>query len=165
MQVHPYVADVQSQLTAAAALGDEATMRTAEVLAAAAEPAIRLAVLAAVSAAADEITSALLDAPGAPAVVVRLDGDDLRVEVRPGVPVEPYVEPPPPGDDVDASARISLRLSESLKGRIEAAARAGRVSVNTWLVRAAGSALSAPDGERPRASGGSGHRMTGWINR
>src|SRR6476661_1585078 len=136
MELHPYVNQVQTHLAAAAALGDDRTRQTAEALAAAAEPAMRLAVLAAVSAAADEITATLLDSPGSPAVSVRLDGDELRVEFR---MTEPAPEAPCTAapEDADASARISLRLSETLKADIEVAARNDTVSVNTWLVRAA----------------------------
>jgi uncharacterized protein (DUF1778 family) len=170
MQLQPYVGQVQAHLTAAAALGDDRTRQTAEALAAAAEPAMRLAVLAAVSAAADEITAALLDSPDSPAVSVRLDGDDLRVEVR---TTQAAPEAPTAGaDDADASARISLRLSESLKTDIENAARTDSVSVNTWIVRAAARALQ--PGRPPRAGGWDGrgsevhgnsaHRITGWIN-
>jgi hypothetical protein len=168
MQLHPYVGQVQAQLTAAAALGDERTRATAEALAAAAEPAMRLAVLAAVSAAADEITEALLDSPGAPTITVRIDGDELRVEVRSAE--TPPEAPAPSGEDADASARISLRLSESLKSDIEAAARADAVSVNTWLVRAASRALVPAVRAQTAARvarevrGGSSHHITGWIN-
>jgi hypothetical protein len=167
MQLHPYVSQVQAQLAAAAALGDERTRATAEALAAAAEPAMRLAVLAAVTAAADDITEALLDSPGAPTISVRIDGDELRVEVR----TAEAVPETPAGEDADASARISLRLSESLKADIEAAARADTVSVNAWLVRAASRALVAAAGARMSGSrgaretrGGSTHHITGWIN-
>src|SRR3954454_20969455 len=125
MQVQPYVTQVQDQLAAAAALGDERTQATARALAAAADPAVRLAVLAAVSAAADEITAALLDLPGAPTVSVRTDGEDLRIEVRAEATPAPA---PLPGEDAEQSARISLRLPEELKSRIEAAARAESVS-------------------------------------
>ena len=156
MHLLPYTTSVRSQLTAAAALGDESTRAIADALAAAAEPAVRLAVLEAVSAAADEITEALLDAPGAPAVAVRIDHDELRVEVRHTAAADP-APPPPPADEGDNDARISLRLPESLKSQIEAAAKAEGVSVNTWLVRAAGSGLS--PGRRQGA-----HRITGWIN-
>jgi hypothetical protein len=167
MQLSPYVAQIQTSLTAAAALGDEATRHTAEALCTAAEPAARLAVLAAVTAAADEITAALLDSPGSPAVAVRLDGEDLRVEVRLAEPA-----PEPPADDpdtADATARISLRLPEGLKTEVEAAAKAASVSVNTWLVRAAGRALAAGRARPGFEAGGwesrsSGHRITGWIN-
>ncbi|HEY2299985.1 MAG TPA: toxin-antitoxin system HicB family antitoxin [Jatrophihabitans sp.] len=158
MQLSPYVAEVQAQLRAAAALGDDATRRVADALSAAAEPATRLAVLAAVTAAADELTAALLDSADAPRVSVRLDGDELHIEVR---VAEPARETPP--DDAEATARISLRLSEALKSQVEAAARSDAVSVNTWLVRAAARSLGtnrAPGGQT-RASG---HRITGWVN-
>ncbi len=161
MQLSPFVAQVQAQLSAAAALGDGSTRRVAEALSAAAEPAVRLAVLAAVTAAADEVTAALLDSPDAPVLAVRLDGDELRIEVR---VAEAHHEAP--ADDADTSARISLRLSEALKSDVEAAAKADSVSVNTWLVRAASRAL-APSRARAGATWdtrASGHRITGWIN-
>lgn len=160
MQLSPFVTQVQAQLSAAAALGDDATRRVADALSAAAEPATRLAILAAVTAAADEVTAALLDSPDASSLAVRLDGDELRIEVR---VIEAHHEAP--AEDADASARISLRLSEALKADVESAAKADSVSVNTWLVRAATRAL-APS--RARAAGwdtrASGHRITGWVN-
>lgn len=159
MELSPYVAQVQAQLTAAAALGDDTTKRTAEALAAAAEPATRLAVLAAVTAAADEVTAALLDSPGAPTVAVRLDGDELRIEVRTSEP-EPETAP----EEAEATARISLRLSEALKSDVEAAARADSVSVNTWLVRAAARALPNNRSRSGWETRASGHRITGWVN-
>jgi hypothetical protein len=162
MQVQPYVTQVQDQLAAAAALGDERVQATARALATAADPAVRLAVLAAVSAAADEITAALLDLPGAPAVSVRTDGADLQVEVR----VESArPEEPAPAEDADLSARISLRFPEDLKSRVELAARAESISVNTWFLRAAGRALAGPEATG-RSVGGrfTGGRITGWVN-
>lgn len=159
MHLAPYTVSVRAQLMAAAALGDSSTQTIADALAVAAEPAIRLAVLEAVSAAADEITEALLDAPGSPAVTVRLDHDELRVEVR----LAPTAEPAPaPADEGENDARISLRLPESLKGQIETAARAEGTSVNTWLLRAANSALSPAPAFRH--AGGNSGRITGWIN-
>lgn len=142
MQLTPYLAQVQDQLTAAAALGDDRTQQIAGSLAAAAAPSVRLAVLDALSAAADEITAALLDHPGSPGVTVRLDGgggEDVLITVRDTAASVPTTEPRT--DDGEASARISLRLSESLKTDIEQAAAKDGVSVNTWLVRAAGTAL------------------------
>src|SRR5262245_4254891 len=145
MQLHTQIEQVQSQLAAAAALGDEATRQIASALATAAEPAVRLAVLSAASAAADEITAALIDIPGSPTVSVRMEGDEIRVDVRTAdVPDEPAPTAQP--EEADASARISLRLSETLKGEIEVAARTTSVSVNTWLVRAASAALSGSSG-------------------
>jgi HicB family len=166
MQLAQYVTEVQSQLAATAALGDDSTRSTADALATAAEAAVRLALLNVVSAAADEITAALLDSPGAPAVAVRLDGDDLRIDVRQAEPRDPGIDASGP-DDSENTSRISLRLPETLKGHIEAAARHHGVSVNTWLVRAASTAISASGREGRRASvweTGTGQRLTGWIN-
>lgn len=168
MQLHPYVTQVQAQLVAAAALGDEPAKTIAAALSTAAEPAIRLALLAAASAVGDEITAALLDAPGAPAVSVRVDGDDLRVEVRAGEPA-PEPEPARPSAEEDNSARISLRLSEGLKSRVEEAARAEGISTNAWILRALEGSLSGcwpgprPGTGRPGAAHG-GRRITGWVN-
>jgi hypothetical protein len=169
MMLDGYVRQVHDQLVAAAALGDERTQQVAGSLATAAAPAVRLAILAAVAAAADGITAALLDSPGAPTVTVHVDGDDVRVAVTSTEP-----EPSPTrSDDGDATARISLRLSEQLKTEVEQAAGSDGVSVNTWLVRAAGTAL-APSWSSVFAAAGrnatggkrgtNSHRVTGWIN-
>lgn len=160
MELHSHVTQVRTQLDAAAALGDDRAHEIAGALATAAEPAIRLALVSALSAAADEITAALLDAPGAPAVSARVADGEVRFTVR-------YEETPsPPPDDSDASARISLRLGEALKADIEAAARAEAVSVNTWLVRAAAAALAGFRGASRGSRHGTTdtHRITGWVN-
>ncbi len=163
MELDTYVDQVRAQLAGAAALGDDRTRQTADALSTAAEPAIRLAVLAAVSAAADEITAALLDQPGSYTVSVRLDGGELRVDVRGESGSAPTA--PAPDEDADPTARISLRLSDALKAEIETAARSTAVSVNTWLIRCAANALTnaASRPAEPRTHG-SGHRITGWIN-
>ena len=173
MQLPEYTQRVHDQLRAAAALGDERTQQIASGLAGAAETAVRLALVSAVSAAADEITAALAEAeiPGSPSVRVTLDGDDLRVSVA---TLPTTQEPVGPADDGDATARISLRLSDALKTEIEQAAAESDVSVNTWLVRAARGALSRapkpPSLERPVATEARiaphhrlGHRMTGPL--
>jgi hypothetical protein len=164
MHVDQYVTQVQTQLGAAAALGDDRTRAIADALATAAGPAIRLALLAAATALADESTAALLDAPGAPAVSVRLDDHDLRIEVRTSQPNEPDGHPAAANtEDSDNTARISLRLPDLLKAEIEAAARQDGVSVNTWIVRAIAAVLSGSGWGGKRAAGHS-HRITGWIN-
>src|SRR6266545_2338019 len=124
MQLDEYVRQVHDQLRASAALGDDRTAQIAGALAGSADSAVRLALLAAVSDAAAEITAALLDTHGGPAVTVVLDGDEIRVDVSPPAP-SGASQPPP--DDGDATASDG-------------------VSVNTWLVRAAGAALSRQDG-------------------
>ncbi|MDT4911568.1 MAG: hypothetical protein QOC66_696 [Pseudonocardiales bacterium] len=173
MQLSPHLAQVQEQLRATAALGDDRTREIATALAAAAAPAMRFALLGAVTDASDEITAALLDYPASPAVSVRLDGDEVAVDVRATEP-EPTAEEPR-RDEGDTTARISLRLSDSLKAEIDAAAERDGVSVNTWLMRAASAALrQGPNGSPPGSGadwGGRGrsrrdnqHRITGWIN-
>jgi hypothetical protein len=156
MQLDDFIHQVDDQLGASAALGDERTQQIAATLAATVAPAVKLAIMSALAAAADEITAALLDVPGSPAVSVGLDGDQLRVDVIRGEP-QPVARV---ADDGDASARISLRLSETLKAGVEAAAGRDGLSVNSWLVRAAADALA--DG--PGLRGHNTHRMTGWIN-
>jgi len=169
MQSERYVDQVQTQLAAAGALGDDGTRATVDALVTAAGPAIRLALLAAGAALADEITAGLLDTPGAPVVSVRLDGDDLRVEVRPSDPGgaggetaagETAATGP---DEAENTARISLRLPNTLKVQVETAARQDGVSINTWIVRAASSALPG-SGRGARRTSGHNHRVTGWIN-
>jgi hypothetical protein len=164
MHIDGYVRQVQDQLSAAATLGDERTQQIAATLAAAAAPTVRLAVMTAVAAAADEITAALLDSPAALAVSVRLDGDEVRIDVAASA-AEPEISR---AEDGDANARISLRLSEALKADVEQAASRDGVSVNTWLVRAASSSLApararAPWPESSRRANNV-HRITGWIN-
>lgn len=174
MQLDDYLRQVHDQIAATASLADERTQQIADTLATGVAPAVRLAVLQAVTAAADEITAALLDAPGSPRVAVRLDGDELRVEVATTGP-EPAA---PRTDEGDASARISLRLSESLKSEVEQAAARDGISVNAWLVRAASGALDPGWGRWPGGAafasgawppgggrrGGNAHHVSGWIN-
>jgi Ribbon-helix-helix protein, copG family len=162
MDVRPAVETVKTQLAAAAALGDDSTQRTAEALVVAADPAVRLALLNAVTAAADEITVGLLDLPRPPTIDVRLDADEIRIEVRTVAPVEVPVEV----SDDDNTARVSLRLPEALKAQIDAAARRSGVSVNTWLIRAAQQALSADTAaiDQPAGLGRHGQRFSGWVN-
>lgn len=167
MHLDEYLPQVQDQLHAAATLGDERTQQIAASLSTAIDSSVRLAILAAVSAAAAEI-SALLAAGGGPAVTASLDGEEIRFDVA-GTSSEPAAEPA--ADDGEATARISLRLSEGLKADLEQAASREGVSVNTWLVRAATSALSRPTGPfggwpGPWSGGQHGRgtrRVTGWV--
>jgi hypothetical protein len=114
--------------------------------------------LEALSGAADEITREL--APGS--VELRLRAGEPEFVVTPAPSDEPATEPlPVPADEEGATARINLRLPEQLKTSVEQAAAAERLSVNSWLVRAAASAL----GERraPQRGGRIGQSYTGWV--
>lgn len=162
MDLTGHVTQVHQQLAASAALADERTREIAEALAGAATPALRLAIMTALAAAAEEITAALLDSPGAPMVTVRLDGDEVRIDVA-DTEAQP-VTTPPRTDDGESSARISLRLPETLKAGVEAAANREGLSVNTWLVRAANTALGTAAHATGIGRAKNTHRITGWIN-
>jgi hypothetical protein len=174
MELEQYVAGVRQEFALAAeAAGDEA-MAAAERLIVPLESSMRLALLEALSAAADEITRDL--APGS--VHVRLQGREPQFVVTPApvqapaaagpVPLPPIPAPPsaPEGDD-GAVARINFRPAQHLKDRIEQAADRSGLSVNGWLVRAATAALDADAGlgpaAAPRRAPAGGQHFTGWI--
>lgn len=163
MHLDDYGARVQQHLAAAAALGDEHVQQVAAKLGEAAAAAVRLAILSAVSEAAEEINALLLDFPMTPSVSVRLDGDDLRVDVD---ATAAHNAEAPPAEEGETNARISLRLTEALKAQIDEAAARDGVSVNTWLVRAANAAVN-DAGRRGATSftvNTSAHRISGFIN-
>ena len=170
MELEPYVATLRQELTAAAEMAGTEARELAERLAIPLESAARLALLEALSAAADEITRDL--APGS--VYVRLRGREPSFVVTPALPdffAEPVTPapaalPPVPTDtDEGATARINLRLGESLKGRIEQAADRAGLSVNSWLTRAAAAALESGDPARgaERRGARGDERFTGWV--
>lgn len=156
MNLSPYVEALRHDLAAAAAAGGPEVSRAAELLAGALDPAARMALIEVLSAAADELTTALPQA----AVEVRLRGREPELVIT-ATDVEPERQPTPgPAADADeGTSRITLRLPDTLKsGAEEAAAREG-VSVNAWLVRAVSAALS--PGTRRGRSGP--QRFTGYA--
>jgi len=173
MDLTPYVTALQNDLAVAAEAGGPEARAVAERLTAPLDSAVRLALLDALSAAANEITRDL--APGSV---------DLRLRGRePGFVVTPPPAPPaPPAFDEPAApaeapstrpadvedgpmTRINLRLSQDLKDRVEDAARAAGLSVNAWLVRAATAALDENTTTRrpERRAPTGGDRFTGWV--
>ena len=162
MDLTLYAENVRRELAVAAAAGGEEARALADRLTAPLDSAIRLTLLDALSAAADEITREL--APGS--VELRLRAGDAEFVVTPA-PVDESAEPvraaPPPEADEGATARINLRLPEQLKAGIERAASGERLSVNAWLVRVAADALALGD-RRPRQRGGRiGDSYKGWA--
>jgi HicB-like protein involved in pilus formation len=165
MELSEYAASLRAELTAITRVAGEDVSRAAELLTGALEPSIRLTLLDVLSAAAAEITDRLEDT----VVEVRLAGGDPSFVVQtsgPEVPAPPEPPPPPapaePADD--GTARVTLRLQESLKARVEAAAVSEGVSVNTWLTRAVRLALEAPAGGTPQPPRrGPGRRITGFA--
>jgi hypothetical protein len=175
MDLRPYLESIHQQLADAAETGGDEARALAERLAAPLDAAIRLALQDALGAAAEEITREL--APGS--VELRIRDRNPEFVVTPA-PIEqssgdfpdsglddasPFV-PRSPGDrDDGGTSRINLRMPEHLKTRVEQAASSEGLSVNTWLVRAAGFALDRVDPSRRRegrAVPGPG-RFTGWV--
>jgi hypothetical protein len=177
MELTSYVDGLGRELAALIETGGHDASAVVERLGASLESAVRLTLLDALSAAADEITRDL--APGS--VELRLRGRDPNFVVTPP-PAEQSFEREavpdhdagygatmapdgPSGNEEGATARINFRLPEPLKAAIEeAAAKEGR-SVNAWLVRVASAALQHPDREPPaerRGKRGS-QRYTGWV--
>ncbi|MCW2686508.1 MAG: hypothetical protein JWR37_1398 [Mycobacterium sp.] len=160
MDLQPYVDAVRHELNVAAAAGGDDAAALAERLSAPLESSIRLALLEALSAAAEEITREL--APGS--VDVRLRGRDpeFAVTAVDDLPEEaPVGEPQTDADEDGGTWRVTLRLPEHLKSRVEAAARRDGASVNGWLVRAVTAALGAVPPGRARAT--SDKHISGWV--
>jgi hypothetical protein len=164
MDMSPYVENLRRELLLAGEAGGEDARALAERLTAPLESGVRLTLLEALSAAADEITREL--APGS--VELRLRGGEPEFAVTP-VPAEPppeAAEPPLPleGDEA-ATARINLRLPEQLKAGIEQAAARERLSVNAWAIRIlAGAIAGNPPGRRePLRAGRVGQSFSGWV--
>ena len=172
MDLSPYVDQLRRELVATADVGGDEARALAERLTAPLEASLRLALLSALSTAAEEITSQL--APGA--VDVRLRGGDIGFVVSgPVLPPEaddrsaaPVPEPSPgtgagPDTDEGGTARITLRVPEQLKARIEDAAAREGFSVNTWLTRAVTRGLEPGDATDRRKNRWSGQHYSGWV--
>ena len=168
MDLTPYVEKLHRDLAVAADAGGDDARALAERLVAPLESAVRLMLLDALSAAADDITCEL--APGSVELRLRSGEPDFVVTPAPvDAPDEPEpdIAPPlaPPEGDEGATARINLRLPEQLKAGVEQAAARERLSVNAWLVRAAAAALSRdnPDRRPPQRGGRIGDSFSGWV--
>ena len=150
MQMAHHLHAIQEDLAAAAALAaDEPTAEAARRLSQALGSSLHLRLLDIVSEAAAELSAAV---PGR--IDVRLAGRDPDL-----VYVEDEEEPAPAataGDDA-LSARITLRLPESLKLQIEVAASGENASVNSWIIRALARGLES------RSTRSTGRRLTGYA--
>jgi hypothetical protein len=131
MQVRPIVNSVQASLLShvTMASNDPALEAAATQLVEALGPALHLAVMELAEQAAAEVRAQL---PGHDVDVVLSDGDPaLRIAEAP-VKAESAVT----NEDLDA--RITLRLTPTLKQVVEEAAQQAGDSVNAWVVEALG---------------------------
>jgi len=167
MDLRPYVDSIHQQLAAAADAGGADARALADRLAPALDASVRLALLEALAAAAEELTVEL--APGS--VELRLRGREPEfVVTAPPAPTAPTADvvdeeqaaPIALDPDEGEMSRINLRMPERLKARIEAAAAGEGLSVNAWLVRAAARAAERAGPDRPRAPQGP-QSYRGWA--
>ena len=163
MELGQYVNDLQRQLAQAAENGSDDTRAAAERLAAGLDAATRLVLLDVLSAAAGEITRDL--APGS--VDVRLRGREVEFVVNQAstdndTDGDERQSAPVDLDDVSTS-RTTLRLPDALKARVDEAAAADGLSVNTWLVRAVAAALQPKQRRSAQRTLRTGDSFTGWA--
>jgi hypothetical protein len=175
MELTQYVENLRRELRTAAEVGGEDATTLADRLLPSLDAAVRLTLLEALSAAAEEISAEL--APGS--VDVRLRGGAAAFAVTPPpAPAAPAADadagpaavrlPFAEGDDA-AMVRINLRLPANLKALIEDAAAAGGISVNAWIVRAAAAGLASEGrrGSRPplpqSPDQAVGQSFSGWV--
>ena len=151
MQITVHVDALQNDLAAVAQLGSETTAELARQLSVVLEPALHRRLLDAITEAAHELTTQIPNGH----VEVRIEGAEVRLAF-----VQEAQEPAAPaaGDDAH-TARITLRLPESLKASVEERAAREGVSVNTYLVN-----LIARQGDRPPGFGPrGGKRLVGYA--
>jgi hypothetical protein len=170
MQLSRHLERLRDRLVLVAEGEKEEDARAAQRLIASLDDSVQLMLLDVLAAAAAEITREL--APTSVELRLR-EGEPEFVVIAPAeastrddVTASPADETPG-GDGAagaeGAVARINLRLPEQLKGRVEQAAEQEGLSINAWLVRAAGAAL-----DRGRSGGGAsgpsygGQRYKGW---
>jgi hypothetical protein len=147
MDVAAYVEALQQDLANVAGIGDEAVAEAARRIATALESSLRLRLMDALGEAAAELTNQLPDG-------------HVEVRVAAGEPELVYVPDPgapPPSGLEDLTARITLRLPETLKTIVDGAAQEAGVSANTWLLQ---QITRSADPKRRNAPGG--RRMTGY---
>ena len=146
MNVAAYVEALQQDLANVAGVGDEAIAEAARRIAAALESALRLRLMDALGEAAAELTNQLPD--GHVEVRVAAGEPELVYVADPGAPTPTGLE--------DLTARITLRLPETLKTIVDAAAQEAGVSANTWLLQQ----ITRSADPKRRQPGG--RRMTGY---
>jgi hypothetical protein len=149
MQLDSHVHAIQEELVAAAARGDEQSAELARRMGDALAATLHLHLLDLLGEVALEIGGQL----DAGRVEVRLAGREPElVVVHDDAPSDAQI-----GAGEELSGRISLRLPESLKAGIEAAAAREGISTNAWLVRTIARTLDQRSTKRSR------HRMQGYA--
>jgi hypothetical protein len=168
MDLSEYAESLRRELTSITRFASEDIAKAAEMLSETLDSTVRLALLDVLSAAADEITASLDGAT----VDVRLTGTEPEFVVNITRAQDDAAQDAGDAADEAGNARVTLRISDGLKARVEAAAQSAGLSVNAWLVRAIGRALDNPPGgpkkrppfpSPPPGRPGNGKRYTGFA--
>ncbi len=146
MKMSLVVDGLRSDVVAVGELGDDAVAEAAERIAAVLSRSVPGRILDLLSDAATELSAVLPEGRAE----IRIAGDDVDLAYV----ADEHV----PDADGDVSARITLRLGEGLKSRVEERASAEGVSVNTFIVRALERGTST---QRSRGAG-AGNRLRGY---
>jgi hypothetical protein len=148
MQLDNHIQAIQQELAASAATGDEPTSEAARRLSEGLAATLHLHFLDLLGEVALELTGPLEDGR----IEVRLAGREPELAFVPDIAPDAGQF----GFGEEHSGRISLRLPESLKASVEAAAAREGISTNAWLVRAIARVLD-------NSSKRSRHRMQGYA--
>jgi hypothetical protein len=166
MELSPYVEGLRRELASLTRFAPDDVAKLAGQLAEALDSSVRLTLLEVLSAAAAEITERL----DATVIDVRLNGGEpefVITEVHPQFNERVAGPGPEAAADEAGTARVTLRLSEALKTKIEAQATASGLSVNAWLAHAAIRALETLgptiQAGAQRSRSGPGHRISGYA--
>jgi HicB family len=147
MQLEPHVESLRAELARLAELGDENVATAAARLSEALGATISMRLLGLLSEAALEVSAQL----PAGHVELRLAGEEPSL-----VYVADEAAAQPAAAEDALTARITLRLPDSLKTSLEAAASQDGVSLNTWIVKALARGLTLA------ATSRIGSRLTGF---
>jgi len=149
MKMSLMVEGLRSDAISVGDLGDDTVAEVAERIASLLGRSAPARILDLLSDAAAELSAELADGR----VEIRVAGDDVHLA---------YVEDErvlSGGEgDADLSARITLRLSESLKARVEEGAASEGVSVNSYIVRT----LERGTSTNRSRTGRAGNRLRGY---
>jgi hypothetical protein len=154
MELSPYIESVRAGVVNASSLADEQTQHVAQRLGTAIESSTRLALIQALSDAAGTISAEL--APSS--VELRMVGQDpefvVSLQTAEAEPTLLMPEPESASEETaeaedEPVARITLRLPQSVKARVDEVASSEGISTNAWLIRAVMDALSERSGSRP----------------
>jgi hypothetical protein len=147
MKMSLVVEGLRSDALAVGELGDEVVSEVAERVAAVLARSASSRILDLLSDVAAELSAELPEGR----VEIHLAGDDVELA---------YVDDGPTAAESDAelSARITLRLPDQLKARVEESAAREGVSVNGWVLRA----LERGTSTSKARSGRAGSRLRGY---